>query len=531
MGYQAYIRSFADHDGDGMGDLRGIVDKVDYLAWLGVDAVWINPFFPSPGHDHGYDVSDYVDVDPQHGTLADFDELISATRKVGIRVIVDIVPNHTSNEHAWFTAAVADPTGPFRDFYIWKPPAADGGPPNNWVSHFGGPAWTFEPVSGEYYCHLFLPEQPDLNWQNPAVADAFDTALRFWLDRGAAGFRIDVAHGCHKDPLFRDNPQLRTVTPNMSPRAVFDSFDHRFDLDQDTNIEVFRRWNQVVEPYGAVLIGELGAEDAERAARYVADGDALHQLFYLRSTWLEWEPAEWKTSIESLQAIAPGGVSWVLSCHDRPRPATRFGRGVDDQRAISRSLALSTLAMVLGGMPFVYQGEELGLPDGNVDPNSVTDPLAARFSQWAGEGRDGCRTPMPWDSTPNNGFTRGEPWLKSAPRPAELTVESQRDDPESTIHRYRDLLAFRHKTPQLCEGQARVLDLGPSVIAIERPHCLAITNLATEAFSVDLSTLTLPGGPWHQSFSSKNGVLEAKNDSFSEVAAESTSIYLNGAPS
>lgn len=521
VGYQAYIRSFADSTGSGTGDLRGIVDHLEHLQWLGIDAVWINPFTPSPGHDHGYDVSNYVEVDPQHGTLADFDYLVAEASRRDIRIIVDTVPNHTSNEHEWFTSAVADPTGPFRNFYIWRDPAPDGGPPNNWVSHFGGPAWTLEPESGQYYCHLFLPEQPDLNWRNPAVADAFEQILRFWFERGASGFRIDVAHGCMKDPDLRDNPQNRPIDETMSPRAIFDSYDHEHDLDQDDNVEIFRRWNTVAAEYGAVLIGEIGADQIERASRYVTHGDALHQLFFLRSTWTEWVPAEWHDAINSMQAITTTGVSWALSCHDRPRPVTRFmNDGVDVARARERSLSLTTLFMALGGMPFLYQGEALGLADGLVDPLSISDPLAARHLEWADEGRDGCRTPMPWDSSANNGFSTGTPWLLSEPRPDAETVADQLDNPDALLHRYRDLIAFRHGSPQLWVGESSTVDLGDDVLGIRRPDSFAVCNLgATE------TAIELPAGQWTLGFSSGGDSADHPATGTVRIAPETTHLY------
>jgi len=522
VGYQAYIRSFADHSGSGTGDLRGIRDRLEHLEWLGVDAVWINPFNPSPGHDHGYDVSDYVDVDPRHGTLADFDDLVAEAQRRDIRVIVDIVPNHTSHEHDWFKAAVADPTGPYRDYYIWRDPAPDGGPPNNWVSHFGGPAWTFEPNSGQYYCHTFLSEQPDLEWRNPAVADEFEEILRFWLDRGASGFRIDVAHGCSKDLELRDNPQIRPIDDTMSPRAVFDSYDHLHDLDQDENVDIYRRWNQIAAEYDAVLIGEIGADKVDRASRYVTGGDALHQLFYLRSTWAEWNPEDWREMVTSMQAITQTGVSWALSCHDRPRPVTRFmSDGVDLVRSRERSFTMTTLFMALGGMPFLYQGEELGLADGDVDPSSISDPLAARHLEFADEGRDGCRTPMPWDSSENNGFTTGIPWLLSEPRPVAETVEAQRDDITSMVHRYRALVAFRHATPALWEGDSTAVDLGPDIIAIQRPDSLAVTNLAADPRRVEL-----PAGTWQLGFSSAAGAASGHVSGTIGIDGETSHLYV-----
>ncbi|HDL41948.1 MAG TPA: alpha-amylase, partial [Actinobacteria bacterium] len=285
IGYEIYPRSFADSNNDGIGDINGIKGRLPYLSWLGIDAIWIAPFYESPGLDHGYDVSDYRAINPIHGTLADFDELIADAHARDIRVIVDIVPNHSSSEHRWFQQALQGRDNPYRDYYLWRDPAPDGGPPNNWVSHFGGPAWTLDEASGQYYCHLFLPEQPDLNWSNPALREEFDDILRFWCDRGADGFRIDVAHGLVKDAQFRDNPQRVPIQDPGNPTEVFGAFEHLYDMDQDGTVDVYRRWNRVVEPYEAVLIGESNPRSLDRVARYVR-GDSLHTVFYLEPGWM-----------------------------------------------------------------------------------------------------------------------------------------------------------------------------------------------------------------------------------------------------
>ena len=404
VGYEIYIRSFADADGDGTGDLRCIADRLDYLEWLGVDALWITPFFPSPGFDHGYDVSNYVDVDPVHGNLSDFDRLVARAHDLSLRVVIDVVPNHSSSQHPWFTEALSGPQNPYRDFYIWRDPGGDGGPPNNWVSHFGGPAWTFDHASGQYYCHLFLPEQPDLNWESEAVRGHFDDVLRFWLDRDVDGFRIDVAHGLAKAADYADNPQLRTVYPDMSTLEVWDSFDHLHDVDQDLTVEIFRHWNQVVESHGAMLLGEIGVALPERIARYTRQGDALHAGFFLLPSRMEWDPAELISVIRAMFEAEPDHMAWVIDNHDQSRSATRFGGGV---RGARRSLALTTLLFGLGGSPYLYQGQELGIGDGLVAQEDQADPIAVRNRH--SSGRDGTRTAMPWDSGPANGFTSGQP--------------------------------------------------------------------------------------------------------------------------
>ncbi|MCP5025626.1 MAG: DUF3459 domain-containing protein [Actinomycetia bacterium] len=498
VGYEIYIRSFADASGDGIGDLQGVNDHLEHLAWLGVDALWLTPFYPSPGADHGYDVSDYCDVNPIHGSIDDFDRLINRAHELGVRVIVDVVPNHTSDHHPWFLDASSGPDSPVRDYYIWRDPAPDGGPPNNWVSHFGGSAWTFDQASGQYYCHLFLPEQPDLNWAHPAVADEFDRILRFWCERGVDGFRIDVAHGLVKDPALRDNPQIHELHDEMGARAAFDAFEHVHDMDQDGNVAIYQGWNELVAPYGAVLLGEIGTEDQGRVARYGADGKALHQLHFLTTTIIGWDPAAWREAITGLQPMAPSGVSWVLSCHDRPRAASRFGGG---ELGAERALAMTTFTMILGGMPFIYQGEELGLPDGELGQGSLADPLAVRNTGTADEGRDGCRTVMPWSTGPANGFSpTGQTWLDSVDRPASLTVSGQHSIEHSTLHRYRDLFSVRHRHPALWADSLTWLDSTDTVLAARRAGAIAAVNMSDRP-----QTLSLPEGLWAIRFQSHLG--------------------------
>ena len=312
VGYEIYVRSFADSNGDGIGDIAGITGRLDYLKWLGIDIVWVTPFYPSPGHDHGYDVSFYCDVDPRHGSLDDVDAMLERAHQLDMKVIFDIVPNHTSSEHRWFKAAIADPTSPERDYYLFRDPLPDGSPPNNWVSHFGPTAWTLDEKSGQYYCHLFLPEQPDLNWRNPAVRAEFDAIYKFWFDRGVDGFRIDVAHGLLKNPDFPDLPLRSEIPDGAGPLETFFSYDHIYDMDQDDNVEIFTRWQDVARPYDACLLAESGVTDLERLVRYVGDG-ALDLTFFLKPGWLGWEPQTFVSELSELAAMEPNGVSWVIS--------------------------------------------------------------------------------------------------------------------------------------------------------------------------------------------------------------------------
>lgn len=519
VGYEIYVRSFADSSGDGVGDLAGITRRLDYLSWLGVDAIWLTPFYPSPGHDHGYDVSAYCAVSPRHGTLKDFDVLVREAHRRDLRVMVDIVPNHTSIEHPWFASARRDRDGPVRDHYIWADPAPDGGPPNNWRSHFGGPAWTLDEASGQYWCHLFLPEQPDLNWRNSGVRDNFDSILRWWMDRGVDGFRVDVAHGLVKDADLRNNPQIAPIVEDMDPFDAFDAFEHRYDMDQSENVDIFGRWNQICAPRQVMLLGEVNAPWPGRMTRYVAPG-ALDQVFFLRTTFLGWAPENLLPMVRAMHDAAPQGISWVLSNHDRSRVASRFGGG---ETGVRRSLAVSTLFMALGGTPFIYQGEELGLCDG-VLRTGPHDPVSVRNSG-ATHGRDGCRTPMPWDSDAHNGFSTSDPWIDAERRPADQTVAAQRADPDAPVHRYRSLLAMRRRHPDLWRAPLEWIETSaPLVAALRRGRTAVVANLADRRTSVSLGS-----AGWQPVFASQQGShMDSSACDAVSVPAESTVVLAAG---
>ncbi len=505
VGYEIYARSFADTTGDGFGDLNGIAEKLDYVKWLGIDIVWLTPIYPSPDHDHGYDVADYKAVRAEHGTVADAEALVERAHSLDLKVLFDIVPNHTSSDHAWFQKAIADPTSPERAMYLFRDPAPDGGPPNNWVSHFGGPAWTLDEASGQYYCHLFVAEQPDLDWRNPDVLDAFDDIYRFWFERGVDGFRIDVAHGLLKHPSFADNPKVSDPGPNAGPLAHFFSYDHKFDMDQDDNVEIFGRWQAIADEYDATLLAESGVTDHHRLARYVGP-NALDLSFYLKPGWLEWDPATLIREHLDLAEIEPDGISWVISNHDQPRPVSRFTRSgpFDDTRSatgIARSLAVTTLQMALGGVPFLYYGEELGLVDAAIDPDKRQDPVATRNDSDGGEARDVARSPMPWDSSPFNGFSTTDSWIASEERPLHETVEAQRADESSPVYRYRKLIEARKAMPDMYEADFERLD-SPSdeVAVVRRGSVLVIANLSAEEV-----TVTSAGSDWVLAFASSDG--------------------------
>ncbi|MEM7143207.1 MAG: alpha-amylase family glycosyl hydrolase [Actinomycetota bacterium] len=483
VGYEVYIRSFADSDGDGVGDLPGIVDHLDHLAWLGVDIVWITPCMPSPGFDHGYDVADYCDIDPLFGDLADFDRLVERTHELGMRLLVDLVPNHSSSHHPWFLDSRSATDAERRDWYVWAD-GRDGGPPNNWVSHFGGPAWTYDENTDQWYCHLFLPEQPDLNWANPAVRDAFDDVLRFWCERGADGFRIDVAHSLSKNLALPDNPQPRPVAADAGPSAVFESFDHHHDLDQDETVEIFERWHEVVAPYGAMLVGEVNVPRPERSARYTEPG-VLDTVFYLKPAWANWRPDRLLSMLTTMHDADPDGLSWTMNSHDTSRSVTRFGGG---ETGLRRTLAITTLQFALGGVPFLYQGEELGLADPELDAGDRADPIWTRNEGSTEAGRDGARSGVPWAPGPGNGFTTGTPWLRAKDRRDDETVEVQCTDPSAPVHRYRELIAVRAAMSDLVDAPLRWLPVhGDDAVAGIRGDAAFVANLGPEPVTVDLT--------------------------------------------
>jgi alpha-glucosidase len=445
--YQVYPRSFADSNGDGIGDLPGIRAHLDHLVWLGVDALWVSPFYPSPMADFGYDVSDHCDVDPIFGTLADADALIADAHERGLRVIVDWVPNHTSDQHPWFVESRARRDSARRDWYVWRDSAPDGGPPNNWLAAFAPePAWTFDETSGQWYLHLFLPEQPDLDWSNPEVVHAMHDVLRFWLDRGVDGFRIDVVHGIGKDPSLPADPPESRPTPHSQLNDTVQT--HPLLRDIRTLVD-----ERAGDP---VIVGEVYLLDTALVAPYYGDGDELHLSFNFPPLYTPWDADAWRAQIERTTGLLdPIGAwpTWVLSNHDNPRHRTRY----DGSEAAARSAVL--LLLGLRGTPFLYQGEELGLLDAEVPPERVVDP----------GGRDGCRAPIPWDPSPGHGWP-AEAWLPF-PLEADLrNVATERADPGSVLHLYRRALAARRGSPALHLGDQEMLDAPAGVVAWRRRH-------------------------------------------------------------
>jgi alpha-glucosidase len=444
--YQVYPRSFADDNGDGVGDLAGLGARLDHLAWLGVDAVWLSPVYPSPMADFGYDVADHCAVDPLFGTLADLDALVAACHACDIRVLLDWVPNHTSDRHPWFLESRASRTGRRRGWYVWRDPAPGGGPPNNWVAAFprDTPAWTLDAATGQHYLHLFLPSQPDLDWRNPEVVAAMHDVLRFWLDRGIDGFRIDVAHCLGKDPALPDDPPAIAGIPHA---AIHD--------DPSTHA-ILRGVRRLVDAYPGerVLVGEVYLLTPPAHPSYHGAGDELHLVFELpMATLVGWDAGAWRERIAHVATtLDPIGAwpTWVLSNHDVPRHRTRFG-------SERRARAAAVLLLCLRGTPFLYAGEELGLEDAVIAPERARDP----------GGRDGCRAPIPWRAAPPHGW-RGAPWLPWPPDPAARSVEALRADPASILHLYRRLLAARRASPALALGTLALRPAPDGVIAWDR---------------------------------------------------------------
>jgi len=424
--YQVYVRSFADSNGDGVGDLPGVIGKLDYLQWLGVDALWLSPINPSPNVDFGYDVSDYMDVDPSLGTLQDLDGLVAEAGKRGIQILLDIVPNHSSDKHPWFH----DPEK--RDWYVWADKT------NNWTSAFGGPAWTFDEEVGKYYLHNFAPEQPDLNWWNQEVRDEFDRILRFWFDRGIAGFRIDVANGLIKDEQLRDNPPIEPGDPPRLRR-----FGQRpiYNRGRPEVHDVFTRWRQIAEEYDPprLLIGETWVQEpAEWASFYGHEDDELQLPMNFMFAMEDFDPEDLRTVAEASLAELPADAVpvWHGSNHDVSRLATRWCDGDEDKVR----LAL-TMLLTLPGVTILYQGDEIGLEDGPVPPEQVVDVST----------RDPERTPMPWSTEPNGGFTTGDPWLPLGDY-RRHNVAAEREDPGSVLNLTRGLVALKKRLRGTYQG-------------------------------------------------------------------------------
>lgn len=457
--YQIYPRSFRDANDDGIGDLEGIRRRLDYLVWLGVDAIWISPIYPSPMRDFGYDVTDYCGIDPIFGSLEDCDRLLAEAHAHGLKVILDFVPNHTSDQHPWFAASRRSRADPKRDWYIWRDGAPGGGPPNNWISNFGGGAWTFDEPTGQYYYHAYLAEQPDLNWRNPQVAEAMHAALRFWLRRGVDGFRVDVIWHLIKDAALRDNPPNPAWTPKD---PEIERLLPIHSADQPEAHGVIAGMRRVLEEFGdRVLIGEIYLPLARLVAYYGENLSGAHLPFNFQLLQTPWSAQTLAKLIEDYEAALPEGgwPNWVLSNHDRPRIAARVG---PEQARVAAMLLLT-----LRGAPTLYYGDELGIGDVDIAPHLIRDPWAKR-EPGLGVGRDPARTPMQWDATAFAGFSTHEPWLPLTPDHHTRNVARMSEEPSSILSLVRRLLHYRRDHASLSSGTWRRLDCGGDLLAFER---------------------------------------------------------------
>ncbi|UAK24763.1 alpha-amylase family glycosyl hydrolase [Sphingomonas nostoxanthinifaciens] len=464
--YQVYPRSFQDANGDGIGDLAGIARRLDHFVALGVDAIWISPIFPSPMVDFGYDVADYTGIAPMFGTLDDFDRLLAAAHARGMKLLLDFVPNHSSDQHPWFRASRASRDDPRRDWYIWRDPAPGDGPPetrppNNWISDFGGSAWQWDAATGQFYYHAMLREQPDLNWRNPGLRRAMLDAMRFWFDRGVDGFRVDILWHMVKAESFPDNPLNPDWQPGM---ADMHKVLQLHSTDQPEVFAIAAEMRALADSYGdKVLIGEIYLPVERLMAYYGKDGDGVHLPFNFQLIEAPWDARGLHRLIADYEAALPRGgwPNWVLGNHDRPRIASRVG--------YAQARVAAMLLLTLRGTPTIYQGDELGLADGVIPPDRVQDPRELR-EPGLGFGRDPVRTPMPWDASPFAGFSTVEPWLPLTPDWPTRNVAAEADDPASMLALYRALLDLRRRHPALSIGAMTLIAAEGDVLAYERVH-------------------------------------------------------------
>jgi alpha-glucosidase len=483
--YQIYPRSFQDSNGDGIGDLPGIIERLEYVASLGVDAIWISPFFKSPMADFGYDIADYRDVDPMFGTLNDFDRLVAKAHALGLKVVIDQVLSHTSSEHAWFKESRQSRDNPKADWYVWADPKPDGTPPNNWLSLFGGCAWQWEPRREQYYLHNFLVSQPDLNFHHPEVQQATLDNVRFWLERGVDGLRLDAINFCFHDRQLRDNPAkpaaLRTGR-GFSPDNPYAYQYHWYNNTQPENIAFLQRLRALMDEFEQVAaLGEISSEDSLQTMAEYSGPDRLHMGYSFELLTPDFSVEHVRRTVNDLEAkMTEGWPCWSISNHDSQRVVTRWG---GDAPPAHMAAMLSAMVCSLRGSVCVYQGEELGLAEAEIPFEQLQDPYGIAF--WPNfKGRDGCRTPMPWRGESCGGFSESKPWL---PVPAEhlaLNVESQEGAIDSPLQRFRRFLAFRRGQAALRWGEVRMLATAEPVLAFERveqdERLLCVFNLSAE---------------------------------------------------
>jgi len=510
--YQIYPRSFMDADNDGIGDLRGIIEKLDYLNdgtenSLGVDALWLSPIFESPMYDFGYDVSDFTAIDPTFGTMEDFDELLAEAHKRNIRIVLDFIPNHTSHLHQWFKESRSSRDNPKRDWYIWRDPGSyRGRRPNNWQSVFGGPAWEWDEKTGQFYYHHFAIEQPDVNWRNSELKQAMLDQMRFWLDKGVDGFRLDAINHIFKDDQFRSNPY-------RVGRRPFDMQYHLYDMDLPEAIGIAKDMRALVDSYGEkgerMLVGEVYIEDPKTAVEYYGDGtDGLNLCFYFSFCFNTYKARRFRESVRTWEGLLPPNAqpTYFLSNHDHPRHIDRYGSRCN-ARTEAHARVTAMMLLTLRGTPFIYYGEEIGMRNLHIRRKDLKDPVGLRY--WPlPVGRDNCRTPMQWDDTKGAGFTTPEePWLPINPNHSDINVTAQKKDPDSLYNFYRGLLWKRKSLPSLLRGTLTILDDAPDRLFCYLRSYESETTLVILNFSHKKETYTLPdrGGAWEAVFSSHRG--------------------------
>lgn len=472
--YQIYPRSFQDSNGDGIGDIQGILQRLDYLQELGVTAVWLSPIYPSPMADFGYDISDYQDIHHLFGSLADFDALVSDVHSRGMKLILDLVPNHTSDQHPWFLESRSSRDNPKRDWYIWQDNNPDGSVPNNWLSVFGGSAWEWDETTQQYYYHAFLKEQPDLNWRNPEVQKAMLDVMRFWLDKGVDGFRVDVMWHMIKDKALRDNPVNPAYQPHM---ATYEQLLPVYSTDQPEVHDLVMQMRHLLDRYDErMMIGEIYLPIHQLVAYYGIDGKGAHLPFNFQLLQLPWEARQIASAIDQYEGALPinGWPNWVLGNHDQPRIASRVGK---DQAEVAAMLLLT-----LRGTPTIYYGDEIGMRDVPIPFDEVQDPQGLNMPD-KNLSRDPARTPMQWTRMPNAGFTDGKPWLRLARDFFRINVEWQQGDPYSMLSLYRRLIKLRHQEPSLRIGDYVPVFADTPLIAYIRqwenaPRFLILLNLS-----------------------------------------------------
>lgn len=497
--YQIYPRSFQDSNGDGIGDLLGIAHRLPYVASLGVDAIWISPFFTSPMKDFGYDVSDYCDVDPMFGSLADFDVLVQTAHRLGIRVMIDLVLSHTSDQHPWFQLSRSSRDNEKADWYVWSDPKDDGTPPNNWLSIFGGSAWQWDARREQYYMHNFLTSQPDLNFHNPDVQQALLDVTRFWLDRGVDGFRLDTINFYFHDKELRSNPALpkerrnSTIAPSVNP---YNHQEHLYSKNQPENLAFLERFRALLDEYeGTTSVGEVG--DAQRGleimGEYTKGENRVHMCYAFEFlSGVEPTADRFVDVLGHVDEVASDGwACWAFSNHDVVRHASRWNLSPAAQRLFA------TLLMCLRGSVCLYQGEELGLPEAEVGFEDLQDPYGIEF--WPEfKGRDGCRTPMVWQASNQNGdFTTGQPWLPVSHDHLHRTVQQQEDDPAAILHHYRRAIAFRHAQPALAKGDHDGVKSTDTIVHFTRSY-EGTTIFCAFNLSDQPATMDMPSGNWAQ---------------------------------